>query len=337
MKPNILFISTLNLNPGGHGGQEIFIKKLSKILVEEKYPYIIASPSSLNSGSEFFITNEKKNFFKTLFNLKKIIKTHNINLIHSNDCYSNFLAFFLMFLTLFKIKTTSIIHDDYYSEYMPSFLKFKKKIYYHIDKTILFFFHSNLFYSDFLMTKLLFRKSIYLSPGIESGKSEKRKKSNNSKLKIGWAGRPDFFKKGFDIFFEIIKKYSCNGGDAEFHIAGFNAACIIDESIFHKTHNVIFHGYVEDINSFFKEIDILVISSRYEGLCLLFLEALSNKIPVVYSDIPVFVHIAKSLNYPIPPAKTEIPDEFISAIKNISSLNSEFLNEIPDKIRELYS
>ncbi|MBP7654200.1 hypothetical protein KA977_12315, partial [Candidatus Dependentiae bacterium] len=45
----------------------------------------------------------------------------------------------------------------------------------------------------------------------------------------------------------------------------------------------------------------------------------------------------KSLNYPIPPAKTEIPDEFISAIKNISSLNSEFLNEIPDKIRDLYS
>ncbi|HPG30555.1 MAG TPA: glycosyltransferase family 4 protein [bacterium] len=347
MISNILFVSTLNRNSRELGGQEIFIKKLIRILKSEGYGFYVASPASLysngddalESGCEFFINPKKLFFFNTLFQLKKIVKKKNISLIHSNDCYSNFLAFWLKLISGGALKTAAIIHDDYYSNDSPLFLKFKKKFYYLTDKLILSFFDSNLFYSDYLLKKLSFKKSIFLSPGIDFFSEDaplNLPAKTAEKLKIGWVGRPDFFKKGFDVFSNAAKKLIPENS-FEFHIAGFCNPVLIKNYLDIRDKNIFFHGYIKNINVFFKKIDVLVIPSRYEGLCLVFLEAAAHKIPLIYSDIPVFVHIAKTLGYPLPPAKTGDADDFIKGIKNIRFNDTKELNEIPERIRGLYS
>lgn len=47
------------------------------------------------------------------------------------------------------------------------------------------------------------------------------------------------------------------------------------------TENVIFHGHIDDMNTVWENISVLLITSRYEGLPMAALEAMSRGIPVI--------------------------------------------------------
>ncbi|MBK8923720.1 MAG: glycosyltransferase family 4 protein [Saprospirales bacterium] len=54
---------------------------------------------------------------------------------------------------------------------------------------------------------------------------------------------------------------------------------------------IIFHGWVEDIASFYQSIDLFLFLSAYESFGNVVLEALLTGLPVLTSDIPVFEEI----------------------------------------------
>ena len=57
--------------------------------------------------------------------------------------------------------------------------------------------------------------------------------------------------------------------------------------------NITWINYISETNQFYKSIDTFCIASLYEGLGLVLLEAMYNKVPIVASNINVFKEIIK--------------------------------------------
>lgn len=52
------------------------------------------------------------------------------------------------------------------------------------------------------------------------------------------------------------------------------------------SHSVTFLGKVQNMDEFYKSIDVFVLSSKYEGFGLVLLEAMLARVPIISSDIP---------------------------------------------------
>lgn len=89
-------------------------------------------------------------------------------------------------------------------------------------------------------------------------------------------------------------------------------------------------GKLEDMESFYSNIDIFVLTSRYEGFGLVLLEAISRKIPVICSDIPTAREILGDDYLGLFPVENaEKLKEKILRMSN-SSLREEFCKHYPE-------
>ena len=93
-----------------------------------------------------------------------------------------------------------------------------------------------------------------------------------------------------------------------------------------KIENQIFWlEFVDDLKSFYKSIDIFVLTSHYEGLGLVFLEAMLSKKPIISSNSSAMPEIIKN-NYNgllVKPNKPKLLSEAIKQLYN-SSLRRKF-------------
>jgi len=294
----VIFLTTSNRN-NELGGQELFIRKLINILSSHNISYKVITPYSIGVENEIYISHKKTDFFKTTDIVKKEIKCEGSIILHSNDCYSNLIAYSATANNPKNLVISTIIHDVYVSENMALPLKLKKKIYLLIDKIVLKKFNYIIFYSNFLYENSGFKKSLLLPPGIETSDVAIKTKPSKKIKKIGWIGRPDIQKKGLDLFFHIINILNSLEKNYEYHIAGLNDKNILQKYYQGSRENIKWYGYINDKNLFWDSIDAIIVCSRYEGLGLVFLECVSRGIPVFATDIPSFKEIARSLDYPI--------------------------------------
>lgn len=171
---------------------------------------------------------------------------------------------------------------------------------------------------------------------------------------IGTVGRVDF-QKNPEKFLEIAKTYVSINKKAKFLWIGKGSLRkeIIDsikEMGLNK--HIIFTGFVEDVEPYFSIFDIFVLTSKYEGLPITIVKALSLEIPVVsfkingvndldkkyksvFGAIPFksksFVSKLKECELYIKKNIHQLKKESISIRNNFS--NQEMLN----KINDLYS
>lgn len=82
-------------------------------------------------------------------------------------------------------------------------------------------------------------------------------------------------EKGPDVFVSIANQMP----ETPFHIYG--SGNMEPELTKIKTNNVTFHGHQANMASIWPNIDILLITSRYEGLPMAALEAMSRGIPII--------------------------------------------------------
>ena len=133
----------------------------------------------------------------------------------------------------------------------------------------------------------LIQNGVAVEPFVTAGEKRTRKPGLNGSVRLGLVGRlaPE---KGIDLFLtaahQLIQRYP----EARFSIAGDGPdgeALKQQAKQLGITENVSFLGRQEDMPDFYAGIDILVSSSRQEGLPVALLEGMASALPVVATRV----------------------------------------------------
>jgi glycosyltransferase involved in cell wall biosynthesis len=92
------------------------------------------------------------------------------------------------------------------------------------------------------------------------------------------------YQKGFDILVEVAKKVFQKHNNYKWYILGKGEdRDLLERKIieYNLTDKLILTGNVRNIDDYYKQTEIFVLTSRFEGLGMVVLEALNYNVPVV--------------------------------------------------------
>ena len=146
-------------------------------------------------------------------------------------------------------------------------------------------------------------------------------KPNLIRPTIGWAGRLVKVKDPL-LFSEIADIYKRIDQNVDFIAAGTGPMFNI---IKNKGKNVQWLGYVEDMTSFYSMIDLLIITSKNEGLPVVALEALASGVPILAVGVGGIEDVVfdKKNGRVI---KTRDPNVFVKELKNLLNNRKNLIN-----------
>ena len=101
---------------------------------------------------------------------------------------------------------------------------------------------------------------------------------SSDSCRFGFVGRLSH-EKAPDRFLDLANRFP----NHHFHLFGDGPEREQLESL--KTDNCTFHGHQQNMNKVWQSIDVLIIPSRYEGLPMAALEAMSLGIPVIATAV----------------------------------------------------
>jgi glycosyltransferase involved in cell wall biosynthesis len=128
-------------------------------------------------------------------------------------------------------------------------------------------------------------KIIVIPNGTENKHHEE--KQNSKRFRFGIVGK-DTVEKNIEMFIGTAKKLLNEDLNSEFHLCGKNLG---DDSRFLKNiakgqqASFYFHGEIDDIDEFYRSIDVYLSCSNSEGLPNAVMEAMANGIPVIATDV----------------------------------------------------
>ncbi|MCK9225487.1 MAG: glycosyltransferase [Candidatus Muirbacterium halophilum] len=250
------------------GGAEKQLILIANKMAENNKVYVLTLwdrgilKKDLSKKIEYISLNaQKNNFIKVFMKLLKILTKINADIVHSRLFY---ISFILKIAGFFK-KIKLIISQESLDLWRNPFINI-------IDSILDFKVYKYCCVSEEVQNKLIknikidSKKTIIIPNSIILNK--KVKKYNNGK--IGFLGRNNY-AKGIDLFFNYIEKSKEN-----------NYTVWTDEygSLENKFFNNIEVGRI-DIEIFFDNIDILVLTSRWEGFPVTVLESAMFGVPVI--------------------------------------------------------
>lgn len=103
-------------------------------------------------------------------------------------------------------------------------------------------------------------------------------------------GRFSYQHKGFDLLIKAFKLFCHNNQEWTLDIVGegdmeYEYKALIQK--FHLENRIMIHPFTNNIQDFYSKAQVYVLSSRWEGMPLVLVEAMSHGLPVVTSDLPV--------------------------------------------------
>jgi glycosyltransferase involved in cell wall biosynthesis len=101
-------------------------------------------------------------------------------------------------------------------------------------------------------------------------------RQRHTQLQVGFVGRLSF-EKGIDRFVHLSRQLPA----CRFHVFGDGELSSIVEGV----GEINWHGAVKSMDSYWRQLDLLVISSRAEGLPMAALEAMAHGVPVVSTNV----------------------------------------------------
>ena len=135
-------------------------------------------------------------------------------------------------------------------------------------------------YDAQLQTTVIYNP-LTLQPGAPS--------KGNSKRFLA-VGRFSHQHKGFDLLIEAFRLFACHDSEWTLDIVGQGQ----EENAYRKLiskyrleDRIVIHPFTNDIQSYYSQAQVYVLSSRWEGMPLVLVEAMSHGLPVVTSDLPV--------------------------------------------------
>lgn len=120
-----------------------------------------------------------------------------------------------------------------------------------------------------------------LKPGLPSAGTSRRFLA---------VGRFSYKHKGFDLLIEAFHLFARHNGEWSLDIVGEGP----EEESYRKLirqygleQRVVIHPFTNDIQAYYTQAQVYVLSSRWEGFGLVLVEAMAHGLPVVASDLPV--------------------------------------------------
>jgi glycosyltransferase involved in cell wall biosynthesis len=295
----IYFIWSLN-GGGAEGSIPLVYKSLKKNNINVK---VVAfkrgdgrTIDKLNNESiDFTILNDRSGIYGYILGLKnftKLLASGGIDVVWSSLSYATFIA--QIFSLLFKFKLISWQHNAYLNKRHKFLLSiFRKQVnFWVVDSS-----NTGRYLSKVLKVS---ETDIEILPLfiIDKKKCSYSKKDDRS-VSIGTSGRLHS-QKGYDFLLKSAVMLKNIYPLVRFNIAGTGPLYkTLREDILKLNLNdvVKLHGYVDDMERFYNDQDIYFQPSRYEGLCISILEAVSFRLPIIASsvgEIPIYIDNGKN-------------------------------------------
>jgi glycosyltransferase involved in cell wall biosynthesis len=218
-----------------------------------------------------------------LFRLIIVFKKNKTDIITTSLYSSDVLGIFAAWLS--GVQKRIIIYHDVHK--MSAFREFIRKIFALNLSHKIIAVSSNV--KDFLINywRVSDNKVVVIYNGIDFEKFELGKKPLGSKLILGFIGRfvklkdPECFLRSLVILKDKYKLepevIMAGGGDLEPILKKFTAQ--------NNLYKVLFIGWVDEVVKWLKQIDVLVVPSKEEGLPITVLEGLAANKIIIASDI----------------------------------------------------
>lgn len=103
-------------------------------------------------------------------------------------------------------------------------------------------------------------------------------------------GRFTPLHKGIDLLIEAFHIFAQQNSDWKLDIVGEGVEEELYRSLIQKYHledRVFIHPFTNNIQDYYSKAQIYVLSSRWEGMPLVLVEAMSHGLPIISSDLPV--------------------------------------------------
>lgn len=118
---------------------------------------------------------------------------------------------------------------------------------------------------------------------------EPAEKSKGQSKKFLAIGRFSYLHKGFDILIKAFAEFAKQNSEWTLDIVGEGP----EENLYYqiiKDHHlekrVNIHHFTKNIQKFYSEAEVYVLSSRWEGFGLVLVEAMAHGLPIISSDLP---------------------------------------------------
>ena len=126
------------------------------------------------------------------------------------------------------------------------------------------------------------------------------KPSTGTSKKFLAIGRFSRLHKGFDLLIEAFQRFAQQDSEWTLDIVGEG----VEEPLYRKLikeyglqERIAIHPFTSDIQSYYSNAQVYVLSSRWEGFGLVLVEAMAHGLPVISSDLPTSKEIMGDFGY----------------------------------------
>ncbi|MBM6820676.1 glycosyltransferase family 4 protein [Clostridium saudiense] len=298
MKKNILFFTRTM----GLGGTENVVLQLCDIMVD-KYNVIVCSSGGVNveklkyMGIKHYTIPDIEdkslsNFIDIFIKLNKIFKKEKIDIIHTHHRMASFYTFLLNKIYNFKFFVT--VHNTFLDKRILTKLSYTGANIVAVGEQV----KSNL--CDFY--KIDSNKVTVIKNAVKPFEGEIKEVEIISRYKrqgnyiVGNIGRLSE-QKGMKYFIEAIPIVLDRIHNVKFFIIGDGEEKEMLQSVIKRNgleESVILLGYRKDVQNIMMQLDLIVLSSLWEGLPLTPIEAFSVKKTVVATAVDGTIEIVKN-------------------------------------------
>lgn len=225
---------------------------------------------------------------KSILQLRKIIKTEKIAILHSHCLLPDIAAPFASILT--KCKTVSTIHCDLKADYNNEYPLYKAKLYYLIHNIFLALIKSRVSVSSGVKDVLMSTSHVIYN-GV---KSRTLAKKPSESINLIFAGRL-IPRKNILFLLEAVKAIQHND-DRPIYLHVYGDGEHYDEAVKFVSSKIIIHGFNNDFIAQIPENSIFINPALAEGMPMAVLEAIAAEIPVALSNIAPHAEIKKNIH-----------------------------------------
>jgi glycosyltransferase involved in cell wall biosynthesis len=238
--------------------------------------------------------------WKVFGEMLRICRKERVKIWHGHDYKSNALG--LLLETFWPMRLVTTVHG---------WVKHTRRtpLYYGIDRYCLPKYESVIcvstdLYEQSLQFGVAPERCTLIENAIDTGEFTRRQTIEEAKVRhgcppgrllVGGVGRLSK-EKGFDFLIAAVQRLIAEGLDVGLWIAGEGDLQVRLQALIDATgqgERIRLLGYQADTRGFFEAMDVFALSSHYEGLPNVILEAMAMEVPIVSTRVPGVLRVLK--------------------------------------------